>query len=161
MNWHDFLNDPELNNSPQIPNGRYLFGKILHDISQCLNNYKGCVELMQKSTLSSELFNEFMSLSPPVETLLAQIMSLWQYHRELPETSDQWPELIEDVSQIVTETELLFFDLDRLTSPIEEADFIIAEGAVKMLRTLKLLAEDIQAKNYKRLWTVQRYSLLV
>jgi hypothetical protein len=160
MNWHDFLNDPELNNSQQIPNGRYLFGKILHDMLQCLNNYKGCVELMQKGTFSSELFNEFISLSPPIETLLAQIMSLWQYHREISETSDQWPKLIEEVSQIVTETELFFLDLDEYILPIEESDRLIAESVIKTLRTLQLLSADIQAKEYKRLWTIQKYSFL-
>jgi hypothetical protein len=160
MKWIDFLTDPELNNSPQKPDGRYLFGKILHDTLECLNAYKGYLELIHKEEFPPGILNWFNSKSPKVESLLTQITALWRYPKELPETSEQWPKLIEEVGQILLSADLLF-DFDRFALPIEEDKYSIAEGAIKALKTLKILSQDIQTKEYKRLLTVQKYSLLV
>ena len=161
MEWNDFLTDPELNDSLLKPNGRYLFRKILHDTLECLNTYKGYLELMHKEEFPPQAINWFITKSPIVESLLAQIMPLWHYHQELPETSEQWPKLIEEVEQILTNGAPLLFDLGGLTLAIEDDKHAIAEGAIKTLKALQLLYEDIQAQESKRLWTIQRYSLLV
>jgi hypothetical protein len=161
MEWVNFLKDSELNKSQRPPNGRYLFGKILHDVLECLNSYHSYVELMQKQPGFPPYVLEWFTVrSPIIESLLAQITPLSSYMQQLPETSDQWPILIEKVGQLINSADDSIFELDGFASPSVKFDQDIAKGAIRYLKTLKLLSEDIQAKEYKRLWSILRYKLL-
>ena len=49
MKWTEFLTDAELIDIERfhhLPDGEYLFGKVLHDVRECLTTYRGCVEII-------------------------------------------------------------------------------------------------------------------
>lgn len=117
MKWTSFLTDIELNNSERKLNGRYLFGKILHDILECLNIFAKYVELMQKEPFPNQTLDWFKAKNTVVESLLAKITPLWVYEK-LPETSSQWPKLIEEVGQIIGDAETLLLDFTQPNMPL-------------------------------------------
>ena len=88
--WEAFLSDPELTGSQEyqhIHNGKYLFGKILHDTLECLNNYKAIYSL----AVSQEVFREveisinslhwFTQKLQAIEFAVSEISQLWNYYQ--------------------------------------------------------------------------------
>jgi hypothetical protein len=76
--WDLFILDKELNNSPQYhssPDGRYLFGKILHDVLECLNSYTAVLYLIKQPgvDIPVETRNWLAAKSSSVEATIADV----------------------------------------------------------------------------------------
>lgn len=165
--WQEFLSDDELNDNLYLtPDGKYLFGKILHDILECLNMYIGCLEVSVHPQLKPEIhqntLNWLDSKMPTVELLLLEIVPFCQYEKELPVESDEWPRLLERVGVILNQGFPNLLDgYKQLDMPVDSRSSFIVKAAVNNLRKLQLIWIDIQNQEYKRLWSIQKYGTLL
>lgn len=162
MEWVDFLNDPELNSNAKYhspPNGSYLLGKVVHDVMECLTTYKGYVDIVSqaKIELSDENLSCLSRWSPKVEVWTSTIKYLRSSAEDLPNTSPEWPRLIAQVGQTVVEAPILQNEIRLLTLPLLERPRYIMQSLITTVTRLNLLLQDIQAQEYKRLWTITRY----
>ena len=160
--WQAFLSDPELNDNQAFhrpPEGKYLFGKILHDVLECLNNFTAILSLLVSSNvdISKNILHWFTSKKSAIESIITEINPLWRHHEELHVSSNEWPELIQtigskldDVPKIVDEFNALKISLNGLANDL-------VTMAIANLRGLSVINAEIEAEEYKRLWTTRKY----
>ncbi len=165
-NWEAFLSDPELTNSEWFRrqlNGQYLFGKILHDTLECLNNFKGIYslavskEVSQNINISTSSLRWFTQKMQAIELAVIEITQLWDFYEKLPITSDEWPHLIKSVGSKLSDVQKFAHNREALDQSVQgmERDFITM--AMANLRGAKAIYEDIQVENYKQLLVTRKY----
>lgn len=167
MKWEEFLNDPELNSSAEFhspPDGDYLFGKVLHDVLECLNAYKGWFDEVVsrgKVELPSDTLNKLTKQLPLIEDWVSKLNLLWTHTGKYPSTSPEWPNLIAQIGQVVAEAPLLEKEIATLVIPSSELPKLIVQSITAIVARLNLILQDIQDQEYKRLWTTIRYGDLL
>ena len=164
--WEEFLSDNELNAHLYLaPNGKYLFGKILHDVLECLTMYLGCLEVIPElaengEEISQDISNWLNLRVLMVESLISEITPLWQYEKELLVESFEWPHLIKRVGLIVARGFPSLLDgYDKLDMTVQSDSHLLVETAINNLRRLQLIWIDIKNEEYKRLWTTRKYGV--
>jgi len=166
MEWSEFLNDYELNSSseyPSPPDGKYLFIKVIHDVLECLNGYKECVRIAStlKGDIPESTLNWLVKWETSVDVWAKEIASLSEYFEKLHNTSPEWPKLIAKVGQILTEVPTWKRETEALIWPSSEKPRLIIQTAIRAITKLGLIWNDIQSREYKRLWTILRYGNLI
>jgi len=166
MKWLEFLNDSELNANPEYhgpPDGNYLFGKVAHDVRECLTGYQACLEIIQAQSYSLPVGTRtcLQKWGTLVEEWLAEIGAIVEQSNAFSVTSAAWPELIANIGKVVEQASIFKTEMESLVSPGEETARQVIQIAVRQTAKLKLLQHDIQAQEYKRLWMVQKYTDLV
>ncbi|MEM7115675.1 MAG: hypothetical protein AAF614_24755 [Chloroflexota bacterium] len=162
-NWGAFLADPELNGKDrrhQDKNGRYLLGKILHDVFECLNGFIGAVALIEHGEykLSPRIKRWFVGKTAVCQSFLNELTPLWQHYSNPPTSNEQWPRLIEQIGKTLTTMPTHLAEYDTLLAPINSSKNQFVELAMRYAYRLKAILDDIQQQAYKRLWTTIRYN---
>jgi hypothetical protein len=167
MKWTEFLTDAELNNIERfhhLPDGEYLFEKVLHDIRECLTTYRGCVEVIvtKKDDYSATALRLLIHWDSIVADWYTQTLALSTHLGKYDSTSAEWAKHIAEVGKIVQDAAVFQAEIESIAQPetIEEAKQLI-RIAKRSTATLNLLVQDIQAQNYKRLWTTLKYRDLI
>ena len=163
--WEAFLSDQELINNSNYynpPDGKYLFGKILHDVLECLNNFTGLLDLMftGEEEIPTNILSWFRSKRTFVESIINNINSLWKYHHEQSNLDNEWPDLIKIIGMKLDGIPTLALEFEKLKKPseISESDFV--NMAIANINCLSAIHADIQAEEYKRLWIIRKYQEL-
>ena len=168
MKWHEFLNDHELNADKKYhnrPDGGYLFGKVSHDVLECLTAYRGYLEILatlKNNDIAPVTFQWLSKWNIIAEEWIVQITSLVDKHREkYSARSEEWAKLINDIGHIITETPTFKAEIEPLELPNNGQARQVIELAIMQSKKLELIRRDIETQEYKRLWTIVRYSDLV
>lgn len=168
-NWESFLSDPELKNSEWFKhhlNGQYLFGKILHDTLECLNNFKGIYslavskEVSQKVDISTSSLRWFTQKMQAIEFSVTEITKMWDFYKKLPVLSDEWPKLIKVVGSKLGDIPTFANDDEVLKQSVQGIERDLLTMAMANLRGVKAIYEDIQLENYKQLLVTRKYQNL-
>ena len=160
--WEAFLSDQELIDGKEYHrplNGKYLFGKILHDVLECLNNYKAILSLIASSDveISTNTLHWFTSKKGTIESAVTEITPLGRYHEEFPVMSNEWPNMIKLVGSKLSDIQTFaddFQEFDKLSQGVEND---LVTMAIANLRGVQAIYTDIQAENYKQLWATGKY----
>lgn len=167
MKWTEFLTDAELNDIERFhhrPDGEYLFGKILHDVRECLTTYRGCVEIVvtKKEDYSATTLRLLTHWDSIVSDWYAQTLALSEHLGKYDSASGEWAKRIAEVGKIVQDAAVFQAKIEAIAQPetTEEAKQLI-RIAKRSAATLNLLEQDIQAQHYKRLWTTLKYRDLI
>ena len=162
MEWIEFLNDPELNSRSAAygpPNGENLCKKVIHDVLECLNNYKECAKII--STLNEELSPEsrlwFTKWAQSVEGWISALNALLKQSEYLPTGSSAWPNIIAQVGDVIQQASVLEIESQALDRPTTGSGMQMIQIAIHAMEKLNLLRNDIQAHEYKRLWIIRKY----
>jgi len=165
MEWSEFLNDYELNSGRYSgpPDGRLLFKKVIHDILECLTGYKECVKIATalKEDVPHNTLSWLLTWEAPINIWIEAIVSLDKQFGELPNASLEWPTLIAQVGKVLTRVPEMRKGVDVLVMPSAEKLQLAIQIAIRLTAKLGLIWNDIQAKEYKRLWAIQRYDDLI
>jgi len=166
MEWAEFLNDNQLNSDKDFhgpPDGEYLFKKVVHDVRECLTSYKGCLEIIEAQSyrLPADTLNCLSKWGSITEGWLTEIARLAEQIGKHPTTSPEWAQLIANIGEIVEQAPTFKSEIESLAMPNEEAARQVIQVAVHQTAKLGLLLRDIQAHDYKRLWTIRKYSDLI
>ena len=168
MKWNEFLNDQQLNADTKYhgpPDGEYLFGKIAHDVLECLTAYKDCLKIvtnLKDDNTAPTMFECLNRWNAVAEEWALQIASLVEKHvGKYPPKSPEWAKLIADIGNIVTETPTFKAEIEVLRLPESDEIRQVIELAIEQSKKLELIWVDIQNQEYKRLWTIIRYGDLV
>jgi hypothetical protein len=91
-----------------------------------------------------------------------QTLALSTHLGKYDSTSAEWAKHIAEVGKIVQDAAVFQAEIESIAQPetIEEAKQLI-RIAKRSTATLNLLVQDIQAQNYKRLWTTLKYRDLI
>ena len=167
MKWTKFLTDAELTDIERLhrlPDGEYLFGKVLHDVRECLTTYRGCVEIIgtKKDAYSATALHLLIHWDSIVANWYTQTLALSAHLGKYDSTSADWAKHIAEVSDIVQDAPVFQAEIESIAQPetTEEAKQLI-RIVKRSTATLNLLGQDIQAQNYKRLWTTLKYRDLI
>ena len=164
MDWSEFQND-DLNSGEYInpPDGESLFKKVIHDVLECLIGYRECIKLAatMKEDIPENTLSWLFEWKDLTDTWIAEIISLSKQFKELPNDSTEWSNLIPKVGVILTNLPEIREGANVLTLPSSEKSQQLITIAIRFISTLNLIWNDIQANEYGRLWTVQRYSKLI
>jgi hypothetical protein len=167
MKWIEFLTDTELNDAEKVyrpPDGEYLFGKVLHDVRECLTSYRGYVEIAvaKREDFSATVICALTHWDSIVEDWYAQTVVLGTQIRKHVSTSAEWAKHIAEVGKIVQDAAVFQAEIDSIAQleTTEEVKRLI-ELVKQSAAILDLLLQDIQEQNYKRLWTTRRYRELI
>jgi len=163
--WNAFLLDPELADKPfqySPPDGKYFFGRILHDTLECLNNFTAILNLIAsiEEDIPTDTLHWFMSKSTTIESVIAEINLLGQHYRELPVSSNEWPNLIQKVGAILDKLPKFVDAFDKLNKPSEKKANDLVTMAIDNLGGVRAINADIQAEEYKRLWKTRKYQFV-
>lgn len=165
MEWSEFLNDHGLNSGmhPTPPNGKLLFKKVVHDTLECLSGYKECIRIVTtlKENIPGDTVGWLVKWEGSIDMWSRKIILLDKQFGELPSDSLDWPNLIAEVGTILTQVPELRNDAEALTLPTSEKLMLTIQIAIRLTEKLVLIWNDIQAKEYKRLWTLQWYGNLI
>jgi len=164
MDWSEFQNDDS--NSGEYtkpPDGESLFKKVIHDVLECLIGYRECIKLAttMKEDIPENTLSWLFEWKDLTDTWISEIISLSKQFKELPGESSEWSNLIPKVGVILTNVPQVREGANALTLPSSEKSQQLITIAIRSISTLNLIWNDIQAKEYKRLWTVRRYSKLI
>jgi hypothetical protein len=159
MEWIEFLSDPELNTQSAPfgpPNGRYLCKKVFHDTLECLNTYKECANILstQQDALSAQTHLWFTKWALLVERWISEINFLSKRCEQLSTESPAWPNIIAQIGEIVNQAPVLEIESQVLEIPATGLGRQTTQIAIHAIKKLNLLRHDIQAREYKRLWTI-------
>jgi hypothetical protein len=157
--WQAFLSDQELiEEYHHLLNGKYLFGKVCHDALECLNNYLSVLSLMNSDDveISHHLLDWFSSKKGVVETAVAEITSLaGASNRAI--SSDEWPNLIKQVSLKLSGVQTLANDFQRVDNALQDTEKELVAMAMANLKGVQALFADIQTESYEKLLTTRKY----
>ena len=168
MKWNEFLNDHQLNTNKKYhspPDGEYLFGKVAHDVLECLTAYKAYLRIainLKDDNTAPTMFECLNRWDIVAEEWSLQITSLVKTHiGKYPTKSPEWAKLITSIGNIVTETPNFKAETEALRLPDNDKIKHVIEPAIKQSKKLELIWMDIQNQEYERLWTISRYSDLI
>jgi hypothetical protein len=164
MDWSEFQNDDS--NSGEYtnpPDGESLFMKVIHDVLECLTGYRECIKwaTTMKEDIPDNTLSWLLQWKEPTDTWIAEIVSLHKKYKDLPVDSLEWLNLIPKIGVILTNVPEVREGANALTLPSSEKSQQLITISIRFISTLNLIWNDIQAKEYRRLWTVQRYSKLI
>ena len=162
MQWAEFLSDHELNSEAGYhgpPDGEYLLRKIIHDVRECLSTYKESVRITSalKEEIPAATSDCLDKWKSTIEKWLWDISSLVEKIGSHPPTSPEWEKLIACLGEIIEETPAFRTEMRSLELPTMPAAKQIVQISIRSAEKLDLLWRDIQAQEYKRLWTTLRY----
>jgi hypothetical protein len=162
--WKAFLLDPELADRPfrhSPPDGKCFLGQILHDTLECLTNFTAILNLMAsfEKDISPDTWHWFMAKSTVIESVIAEIYLL-DHHEELPVSSNKWPYLIQKVGAILDNLPEFVDEFDKLNKSSEKPANELITMAIDNLGGVSAINADIQAEEYKRLWTTRKYQFV-
>ena len=164
MEWSEFQND-DLNSGEYVkpPWGESLFKKVIHDILECLVVYRECIKLATtlKEDIPDITLSWLLKWKEPTDTWISEIVALHKQYGDLPSDSLEWPNVIAKVGMALIKVSEVREGLDALILPSSEKSQQLITIAIRYISALNLIWSDIQAKEYKRLWTVRRYSELI
>jgi len=166
MEWTKFLTDAELNDTEQfhrLPDGEYLFGKILHDVLDCLTRYRGYVEIITRysEAYPATILNTLIRWNSTVEEWYMQTTALDKYLGKHVNTSIEWAKHIAEIGKIVQGVPDFQAEVTAITPPEEDKARQWLQGVKRNAAALNLIWQDIQAQNYKRLWVTEKYRELI
>jgi len=165
MEWQEFLNDFALESETNVnpPNGKLLFKKLIHDILECLNGHKECIRLVgiRKNDIPDKTLNWLVSWEALIDIWIKEIGSLYKQFEDIPDDSSEWPNLIGKLGTILTNVPEMRKGVEVLVLSSEEKLRLVIQIAIRLTSKLNLIWHDIQAKEYKRLWTIRKYGNLV
>lgn len=154
MKWEQFLTHPEIRDvSHSIPIGKYLFGKILHDLLECLNGYKGFTKIiLDLNEPNQNIQATLIAWNQLVDKSIAQLNQLWEFYQNESFQSD-WGQLIEgagktipqDLFQIANQLEILSLESTHWPT-------LLLERAMNHILQLKFICQDIKNQEYVQLW---------
>ena len=154
--WQAFLLNQELiEEYHHLLNGKYLFGKICHDALECLNNYLAIISLMVSNDveISTNLLQWFVSKKSTIETAVTEIYSLIEQHKELRDSSEEWPTMIKVLGSKLSEVQTFADDFQEVGRPAKD----LVKMAIANVRGLQAIYKDILKENYRQLLTTRKY----
>jgi hypothetical protein len=164
VEWQEFINDPEIDtNFHSMPPEKYLFGKVLHDVLECLTAFTSFTDLLNKyleNNIPVDTLAWFNARKKTMATWVSEIYELSQDYLNQSKSLQAWLHLTETVATLVKEVPQLQSEYIALELPWEDKPRQIVEAAGYTLTKLNLIRGDIHAKEYKRLYTL-RYGDLI
>jgi len=115
----------------------------------------------QSYALSADTFNCLYKWKRIVEGWLAAIALCVEQPKKSPATDPEWAIRIAKVGEIVEQAPTFRFEIVSLAMPEDEAAQQVFQVAIGQTAKLGLLLRDIQARDYKRLWTIRKYGDLI
>lgn len=166
MEWARFLTDAELNDTEKfyrLPDGEYLFGKILHDVLDCLTTHRGYVRIITQSSVAypATTINTLLHWYNTVEGWYVQTRALGKHLGKHESTSMEWARHIAEIGRIVQGTPDFLAEVKTITMPEAEEAKQLLQGIKRNAAALHLIWQDIQAQNYRRLWVTEKYRELI
>jgi hypothetical protein len=159
MEWVEFMNDPEIDSDfHSMPPEKYLFGKVMHDILECLTAFKSYTDLLNKYLKDEapvDTLAWFNARKGIIEAWVWRIHELEQGYLDQSKPLSEWLQLIETMADIVGEVPILESEYASLRLPLEDKPRQIVGSAGYTLTKLNLILRDIRAREYKRLYTLQ------
>ncbi len=156
MKWESFLNHPEVVNTTLYrftSVGQYLFGKVLHDVLECLNMYEACGSLaLTLSNVPDDTLKWFSRWSPLVRTWISNLSPLWEQETKPSSVEPNWAHLIAMIGKIPKEASVMAFESQTLTLPKDDKSTFIVKAMIYNILRLNLICKDIQNQEYLRLW---------
>jgi hypothetical protein len=155
--WESFLNNAEVRNRkhhlPVSPD-KYLFGKVLHDVLECLNMFLAAADLAEMlSNTPVEVKQWFYRWSPVIKILVSDLTTLWEYYElASPTTALNWQELIAVIGDKLQEVSNLEYDTQALGLSPEEKLMYAVKIASNNTARLNCIYHDILNKQYLKLW---------
>ncbi|MCP4139021.1 MAG: hypothetical protein GY755_01820 [Chloroflexi bacterium] len=120
---------------------------------------------MEKQNNNTEVFQNAFELldkwKPVLEEWSRQITSLVKKHKKYDFKSLEWVRLISEIGDIVSEAPIFKEELENIKLPKNDEDSQTLRSTILQSKKLELLWLDIQNQEYKRLWTITRYSDLI
>lgn len=164
MEWVEFMNDPEVDSDfHSMPLEKYVFGKVMHDVLECLTAFKSYTDLLNKylkNDIPVDTLAWFTARKDIVEAWVLKTHELSQGYLDQSKPLSEWLQLIEAVADIVREAPILASEFAYLRLPLEDKPRQIVDSAGHTLTKLNLILRDIRAREYKRLYTL-RYGDLI
>lgn len=166
MNWIEFLTDAELNDPEKfhrLPDGEYLFGKILHDVLDCLTIHRGYVEIITANNQAYPVptINTVVEWDNITQDWYKQTLTLDEDFGKYESTSIEWARHIAEIGMIVQGVSNFQAEVKTITMPEAEEAKQLLQSIKRNAAALHLLWQDIQAQNYKRLWVTEKYQELI
>ena len=164
MEWVEFMNAPEVDSYfHSMPLEKYLFGKVLHDVLECLTAFKSYTDLLNKylkDEVSADTLAWFTTRKEIIEAWVWKIHELSQGYLDQSKPLSEWLQLIERMADIIGEAPTLESEYASLSLPLEDKPRQIVGSAGHTLTKLNLILSDIRTREYKRLYTL-RYGDLI
>jgi hypothetical protein len=155
MDWEEFLKHPEVvhvDKSRSTLPGKYLFGKVLHDILECLNMYLACSELaLTQPNIPSNVVEWLSKWNPTIRNWISDITDFWQEFETLNSKAD-WPILIEEIGKVPNEATVIASEAQNLSLPSDPKHRFIINAAIQNIVRLNLIVSHIQQQEYLPLW---------
>ena len=144
MKWTEFLTNAELNDIERfhhLPDGEYLFGKVLHDVRECLTTYRGCVEIVvtKKEDYSATTLRLLTHWDSIVSDWYAQTLALSEHLGKYDSASGEWAKRIAEVGKIVQDAAVFQAEIESIVQPAT------TEEAKQLIRIAKRSAAKAQS----------------
>lgn len=160
MRWVDFLTDDELNgvNNYWKPSGPILFGKIVHDIRQCLGGFRQIAQLStQIDTTLLVNDQEWLATSVvTIDTWLVNITTIFEHWHEYPEEHPEWPTAFQQLQVSIALTPQVLSHAKKLVATSTQTELLI-QLMIGNLQAAVSIHQDLEVQEYRRLWTTLRY----
>ena len=159
MDWKEFLKHPKVGfdtkrGIKQNP-GEYLYKKMLHDMLECLNGYKGYVEIASSlEDIPDNIQDWLLRWSPQVEAWLSSLTTLSNdYYQENTKYHNVDPyDLIMHLPDVVPEVALQYEEAKTLNISAKVPSGDLLKKAVSSLARLNLICNNIRGQKYLHLW---------
>ncbi len=155
MKWEEFLNHPKVKSmfSQNLNQsvGDYLYKKMLHDMLECLNGYKGFIKIASSTgNIPDNIQRWFSKWTSSNEAWTANLTSIAQNHYQIKDVFDDmdWPILLNELAKIPDEIALQNNEAQELTIPSGEPLEGLIKGAVESIARLNLICNYIEQQDY-------------
>ena len=162
MEWEEFLKHPKVifdtKHYLREPPGEYLYKKMLHDMLECLNGYKGFIEIVSSMQDIPDNTRQWLAKwNPLIETWVSDLtmLSKYYYQQKTPHGNMDWPSLIARLGNIPIEAPLQYTEAQTLILPSEELSRDLIKRAIASIARLNLICHHIQNQAYVDLWTME------
>lgn len=162
--WVKFLSDDELLDDDLIRkrvNGRFLLGKIVHDVLHCLNGIRAMAHIKDANPPIDDypeaLQNWLNQINDKLAGLIVTVSTDHQSplsYLELAEDSTVWPDTIRKIGQQIADAPILLQSFDEL---LGDLDHDLVDMTRHFLQALKEIHADIENQAYKKILTIDRY----
>jgi hypothetical protein len=167
VEWTNFLRDLTIDpNLGEQPPEKYLFGKMTHDVLECLNAIIGWIRLVEEMSLVPQVpmltYHWLTQTKPLLQQEIGYVYTLLEDYSDQSRPLDAWLSLIDEMGTIALRVVGQRNGFDKLPDAPQAHELI--QTMMKVIKynfiKLELIGNDIRLREYKRLWTL-RYDDLI
>lgn len=140
------------------PVDKYLFGRVLHNALECLNNFSAASDiLLTDADLHGNTRDWFLRNKAQAYRVREKLLGLGSYYQE---NEQNWLDLVEQIGMCLEDISQVNILTNDPTFSISENFKQIVQIAINNLRSLNILYDSIKNHDYIALWYAEHKNLV-